>query len=59
MLKKELAPDIIQYTFDPLPGKHFGNSIIALMKDSKVLLIDTAYEDQALQDLRILEETGW
>ena len=42
MLKRELIPGIIQYIFEPLPGKHFGNSITTLINDNKVLLIDTA-----------------
>jgi glyoxylase-like metal-dependent hydrolase (beta-lactamase superfamily II) len=58
MLKRELMPGIIQYIFDPLPGKHFGNSITALINDNKVLLIDTAYEEQALLVLKDMESNG-
>lgn len=51
MQKRELDSGIVKYTFDPLPGKHFGNSVTALIHDNKALLIDAAYEDQALQVL--------
>ena len=42
MLKIELSAGIIQYTFNPLPGKYFGNNIFALIDRDKVLIIDTA-----------------
>jgi glyoxylase-like metal-dependent hydrolase (beta-lactamase superfamily II) len=58
MLKRELTPGIIQYIFDPLPGKYFGNSITALINGNKVLLIDTAYEDQALLVLEDMKSNG-
>jgi len=58
MLKKELEPGIVQYIFNPLPGKHFGNSITALINGNKVLLIDTAYEEQALLVLEDLDSDG-
>ena len=58
MLKKELAPGILQFIFSPLPGMHFGNSITALIDDNKVLFIDTAYEEQALQVLEDIKSNG-
>lgn len=58
MLKRELATGIVQYVFEPLPGKYFGNSITALINDNKVLLIDTAYEEQALLVLEDLKSNG-
>jgi glyoxylase-like metal-dependent hydrolase (beta-lactamase superfamily II) len=58
MLKKELAPGIIHYIFDPLPGKHFGNSITALINDKKALLIDTAFENQALLVFEEMKSNG-
>lgn len=48
MVKRELSDGIIQYVFEPLPGKHFWNSITAIINGQEVLLIDTAYEQQAL-----------
>jgi glyoxylase-like metal-dependent hydrolase (beta-lactamase superfamily II) len=47
MLKREISPEIIHYTFKPVKGKKFANSITALIDDNKVLLIDAAYEEQA------------
>lgn len=58
MTKIEIEEGIIQYIFDPLPGKHFGNKIVALISENKAILIDTAYENQALQVLKDLEEKG-
>ncbi len=58
MFKSELSEGIVRYTFDPLPGKHFGNNIIALIDGNKVLLIDTAYELQALQVLKDIRDSG-
>lgn len=57
-IKKELAPGIVQYIFNPLPDKHFGNSITALINDNKVLLIDTAYEEQALVVVEDMKNNG-
>ncbi len=59
MLKSELSQGIVRYTFDPLPGKHFGNNIIALIDGGKVLLIDTAYEFQASQALKDISGSGF
>jgi glyoxylase-like metal-dependent hydrolase (beta-lactamase superfamily II) len=58
MLKRELMPGIIQYIFDPLPGMHFGNSVTALINYNKVLLIDTAYEEQAILILKDMKNNG-
>ena len=58
MLKRELAIGIVQYVFEPLPGKYFGNSITALINDNKVLLIDTAYQEQALLALDDMKSNG-
>jgi len=58
MLKSKLSEGIVRYTFDPLPGKHFGNSIFALIDGNKVLLIDTAYEFQASQVLKDIRNSG-
>lgn len=58
MLKTNLSEEIIRYTFDPLPGKHFGNSIIALIDGHKALLIDTAYGFQALEVLDDIRNNG-
>ncbi len=59
MQKTELAQGIIQYTFEPLPGKHFGNNIYAVVHGNKVLLIDTGYAFQAQQVLEDIKDCGW
>lgn len=56
MLKTELCSGITQYTFDPRRGQHFGYNIFALRDGGRVLLLDTGYEEHALQvldDLRV------
>lgn len=58
MLKRVLEEGIVQYIFEPLTGKHFGNSVIALINDNKVILIDTAYEAQATQIYEDLKNNG-
>lgn len=55
MNKIELAEGIVQYMFEPDPGKDIGYNIIAVSDGNRVILIDTAYEkqmEQALEDLR-------
>ena len=46
MIKKQLAKNIVQYTFDPRPKVQFSTSVIVIFNGDKVLLIDTAYADQ-------------
>lgn len=58
MLKQQLSEGVILYTFNPDAGRHFGYNIIVLIDDNKAILIDTAYEDQALQVYRDLEDNG-
>jgi len=57
MRKTEVSEGIVRYTFDPLPGKYFGNNIIAVIDQDRVLLIDTAYEFQALQVLNDIRDS--
>lgn len=58
MIKRELTAGIIQYIFEPLEGKHFGNCITALINENKVLLIDTAYKEQASLVLEDIKSMG-
>ncbi len=58
MLKQELTKGIILYTFRPDPGRHFGYNITAVIHENKAILIDTAYEDQALQVVQDLTDNG-
>ena len=58
MQKSEVAEGLIRYIFDPLPGKYFGNNIFSVIDDGKVLLIDTAYEFQAIQALEDINSNG-
>lgn len=58
MLKRELADGIILYTFEPDYGKYLGCNILALVSEKKVILIDTGYEEQALQVLQDINDDG-
>lgn len=58
MQKTELCEDIIRFTFDPLPHLHFGDSIVAILDGSRVLLIDAAYEPEAMELLKALDASG-
>lgn len=58
MLKKQLSQGIVQYLFQPQPGRHFGHNIIALINENKVILIDTGYEEHSLQVLKDLDNNG-
>ena len=58
MIKSELSEGIVRYTFEPLPGRHWGNNIFALNDGNKVLLIDTAYEFQASLVLKDIRDSG-
>jgi glyoxylase-like metal-dependent hydrolase (beta-lactamase superfamily II) len=55
MKKIELSPGIFEYRFEPFEGQFFANKIIAIIDETKVLLIDAAYENQmneVLDDLK-------
>jgi len=59
MLKKELAPGIIQYVFPPRKETfHFGDSITAIIHENKAILIDTGFENEARQVLEDLSAQG-
>ncbi|KAB3531305.1 MBL fold metallo-hydrolase [Alkaliphilus pronyensis] len=55
MIRNEITKDLVEYIFEPEEGKHFGNKILALIHGNKVMLIDTAYEYQALEVLEDLK----
>lgn len=58
MIKKEIEPGIVKYTFDPESGKHYGFNIIALLDKKRVALIDTGYEKHMEEVLKDLESKG-
>lgn len=58
MFKKQLSEGVILYTFNSDEGKYFGYNITALIDENKAILIDTAYEEQALQVYQDLEDSG-
>lgn len=58
MQKKQLSEVMILYTFEPDPGRHFGYNLTALIDEKKAILIDTAFEHQALQVYKDLEDSG-
>ncbi len=55
MIKNELSPGIEEYVFEPKEGQVFGNKITALLNENKVILIDTGYEDQAIEVIKDLD----
>ena len=59
MLKTELSPNIIHYTFPPRRDKdHYGDSITAIIDESKAVLIDVGFEDELQQVLDDLSASG-
>jgi len=59
MLKTELAPGITHYIFPPRDAQdHYGDSIIAVVHNSKAILIDTAFEDEMQQVIDDLSAQG-
>ena len=58
MLKLDIEEGMVQYIFEPLPGRHFGTNILVLRNENEAILIDTAYENQALQVLKDLNDDG-
>jgi glyoxylase-like metal-dependent hydrolase (beta-lactamase superfamily II) len=58
MTKIEIEQGIVQYLFEPLKGRHFGTNILVLINQNEAILIDTAYEGQALQVFQDLNNSG-
>ncbi len=58
MLRTELYEDIVRYSFDPQPGRHFATAIYAIFDDDHALLLDTGYEFQAAQLLQEFQKSG-
>jgi len=59
VIKKELAPSIVQYMFPPRKEEnHYGYNIIAVINEKKAVLIDVAFEDEASQVLDDLSANG-
>jgi len=59
MLKTKLAPDIIHYMFPPSKAEnHYGYNIIAIIHESKAILIDVAFESHARQVIEDLSCFG-
>lgn len=46
MKKTELSKGIIQYTFEPIEDKKYGNNILAIISGDKAFIIDTGYSNQ-------------
>lgn len=58
MYKSEVAPGLIRYSFDPLPGRHFSSGIYAVVSGGKALLIDAGWEREAAQIAGDLKNAG-
>ncbi len=46
MKKTELSKGVIQYTFEPIEDKKYGNNVIAILNGDKAFIIDTGYSNQ-------------
>lgn len=58
MYKSEIAPGLIRYSFDPLPGRHFSSGVYAVVSGGKALLIDAGWEREAAQIAGDLKDAG-
>jgi glyoxylase-like metal-dependent hydrolase (beta-lactamase superfamily II) len=58
MRKTELSQGVIQYIFEPVEGKHYGNNVIVVISDDKAIMIDTGYVSQTEEVIKDLEEAG-
>ncbi len=54
-----ITDNLYQYQFPPEEGKQYGFNLYALASGEKVLLIDTAYEQQAAEALVDLVSNGY
>ena len=46
MKKIELSQGVIQYTFEPVDDKKYGNNVIVIISGDKAIIIDTGYTGQ-------------
>jgi glyoxylase-like metal-dependent hydrolase (beta-lactamase superfamily II) len=58
MRKDTVAPGIVRYSFDPLPERHFSNSVYAVVSGAKVLLIDAGWEHEGALIAKDLKRCG-
>jgi len=53
------AQDLVQYQFEPEPGKAHGLNVYSLLTENHALLIDTGYEEHAKLVLEDLHTRGY
>ncbi len=58
MLKTEILKDIVRYSFETQPGRHYATSVYAIFDQHRALLIDTGYEFQAAQLAEEFQKNG-
>ncbi len=58
MKRKELSQGVIQYIFEPIEDKKYGNNVIAIINGDKSIIIDTGYADQTEEVIKDLEASG-
>ena len=55
---KELSHGVIQYIFDPVKDKRYGNNVIAIISGDKAIIIDTGYAEQTEEVSKNLLASG-
>ncbi len=58
MKKIELSQGVIQYIFEPIEDKKYGNNVIAIISGDKAFVIDTGYTNQTEEVENDLKDTG-
>jgi glyoxylase-like metal-dependent hydrolase (beta-lactamase superfamily II) len=58
MKKTELSQGVIQYTFEPIEDKKYGNNVIAIISGDKAFIIDTGYTNQTEEVENDLKDAG-
>jgi glyoxylase-like metal-dependent hydrolase (beta-lactamase superfamily II) len=58
MKKTELSQGVIQYTFEPIEDKKYGNNVIAIISGDKAFIIDTGYTKQTEEVENDLKDAG-
>ncbi len=58
MKKTVLSQGVIQYTFEPIEDKKYGNNVIAIISGDKAFIIDTGYTKQIEKVENDLKDSG-
>lgn len=58
MKKVEISQGVIQYIFEPIEDRKFGNNVMAIISGDKAIIIDTGYAYQTDAVSKDLNESG-